>query len=108
MDFKTAIRVHKCDIDMDTGEKLSHSEIYGRMIEKLGGVDAVFAYVPFSTEKIKKALQSDTHLNNLPIATWDTAAIWLRNPLLRSGITCFSEAECVCTLKECARRKAMA
>lgn len=106
MDFKTAIRVKECCIDMDTGKPLSYSEIYGRMIDKLGGVDAVFTYVPFSTEEIKKALRSDTNLNNLSITTWDTASVWLKGLLLRNGITCFSLAECVCTLKECARRKA--
>lgn len=123
MDFKTAIRVHKCDIDMDTGERLSHSEIYGRMIDKLGGADAVWKCVPFTLEEIQEAIKTDKNLNNLPMSAWDAAggwfpyiargghqdfrAIWspLRGLLLGNGITCFSPSECVCLLKECARRK---
>lgn len=125
MDFKTAIRVHKVDIDMDTGEKLSHSEIYSRMIDKLGGVDAVWPCIPFTLEQIQKALRTDEHLNNLPMRKWDHAGGWitdvyagreevrplpsrLRGMLLNAGVTCFSNAECVCLLKECARRKATA
>lgn len=126
MDFKTAIRVHKCDIDMDTGERLSHSEIYGRMIDKLGGVDAVWECVPFTLADIQTALRTDKSLNSLDMELWDLAGGWypyrgrggseeyrpcysrLRDMLRNAGITIFSPSECVCTLKECARRKAMA
>ena len=41
MDIKEAIGIQKCNIDIETGEQLSYSEIYGRAIEYLGGLDEV-------------------------------------------------------------------
>lgn len=35
MTIKEAIRVKNANIDMDTGRKLEHSEIYGRAIDYL-------------------------------------------------------------------------
>lgn len=125
MDIDKAIRVHRGNIDMDTGEQLSHSEIYGRIIDKLGGVDAVWKCVPFTLEQVQQALKTDEHLNNLPIREWDMASGWisyiaqgreyfaprhsrLRTMLQDVGITCYSCSQGVCILKECARRKAQA
>lgn len=124
MDFKTAIRVDCYNRDLDTGIKLSHQEIYGRMIELLGGVDTVWKCVPFSMGEIRHALFSDQHLNNLPMRKWDAAAGFVEYVNMRSktkemrrvgsllqillqkaGVTCYSPSECVCVLKECARLK---
>ncbi len=125
MDIDKAIRVHRGNIDMDTGERLSHSEIYGRIIDKLGGVDAVWKCVPFTLEQVQQALKTDEHLNNLPMKKWDIASGFrcfickgkelvkpipsqLRGMLLKAGINCYSNSQGVCILKECARRKAQA
>lgn len=127
MTLKEAIGVHRCDIDVETGEKLEHSEIYGRAIDRLGGLDAVAPYIPFPVDVIRKALKTDPYLNNTPIRAWDVAAgfrcgvfgnahrqhyesrptglgLWY---LCRMhGITSMSAAEGVCVLKEAARRLA--
>lgn len=125
MTLHEAIGVHRCDIDIKTGEKLEHSEIYGRAIDLLGGLDAVAQYIPFSLEVIRKALKTDPHLNNTPIRYWDLAAGFqcgvFRNArrglfecrptgyglwcLYREhGVTSASCSEGVCILKEAARR----
>lgn len=124
MDFKTAIHVDCYNRDLSTGVELSHQEIYGRMIELLGGVETVWKCVPFTLGEIRHALCSDQHLNNLPMRQWDAAAGFveyvnmksktkemrrIRSPLQillqKAGVTCYSPAECVCVLKECARLK---
>lgn len=53
--------------DAKTGEKLSHSEMYGRVIEYLGGLDVVARYIPLPMETIREKLKSDPHLNNTPM-----------------------------------------
>lgn len=127
MTLREAIGV-KVDTDTKTGEKLDHSEIYGRAIELLGGLDAVARYIPFSMDVIRKALKTDPYLNNTPIRMWDVAAGFqcgvFRNAhraqyecrptgcglwsLYREhGITGASCAEGVCILKEAARRLAL-
>ena len=125
MTLYEAIGVHKVDIDVKTGEKLSHSEIYGRMIEFLGGLDEVARFIPFPLETIRKKLKDDPHLNNTSMRRWDEAAgfqcgvfgnrhrgqaecrptgdgLW--NLYRQHGITGASCAEGVCILKEAARR----
>lgn len=117
MTLYEAIGVHKVDIDVKTGEKLSHSEIYGRMIEFLGGLDVVARFIPLPMETIREKLKSDPHLNNTDMKSWDLASgfvcdgidcrptgrgLW---PLYRKhGINCASNSEGVCILKEAARR----
>ena len=63
MTLKEAIGVHRCDIDIKTGERLTHSDIYGRAIDLLGGLDVVAPYIPFPLDDIRKALKTDPHLN---------------------------------------------
>ena len=102
------------------GERLNqkHSEYYGMLVEKLG-YEKVAACIPFSEEECRKALAKDPALNSTPIRTWDKAGgfvnkrgdcIYVGSPLTRllraHGITVFSNAECVCLLKECARIRA--
>lgn len=116
MTLKEAIGVKNANIDVKTGRKLEHSEIYGRAIDLLGGVDAVWQYVPFSLEEIKAALPKDKHLNNLSMREWDMASgficrgadcrpvgggIWAL--YRKAGINCASNSDGVCILKECAR-----
>lgn len=117
MTIQESIGVKMVDIDAKTGEKLTHSEIYGRAIELLGGLDEVARFIPFPMETIREKLKSDPHLNNTPMGTWDAASgfvcrggnckfigggIWT---LYRKyGIDGASNSEGVCILKEAARR----
>lgn len=122
-----AIGVHQGDIDIETGMRLTHSDIYGRAIDLLGGLDAVAQYVPFPLDVIRKALKTDPHLNNTPIRWWDVAAgfqcgvfgnahrgqfecrptgggLWYLCRI--HDVTSMSCADGVCVLKEAARRLA--
>lgn len=109
----------KIDIDVKTGRELTHSEIYGRAIEYLGGLEIVAQYVPYPIETIRERLKQDCYLNNTQLSIWDAAAgfrcdgprclfigggIWT---LYSShGITSASCSDGVCILKEAARRLA--
>lgn len=117
MTIKEAIGVHKCNIDVKTGEVLTHSEIYGRAIEYLGGLDEVARFVPFPVEVLRKKLKEDIYINNTPMREWDAAAGFVRSGphckpygggiwhLYRQhGINCASACDGVCILKEAARR----
>lgn len=116
MTLKEAIGVKNADIDVKTGRRLTHEEVYGRAIDLLGGLDVVWEYVPFSLSEIQMALKKDRYLNNLAMSRWDTASgfqcrgadcvfigggIW--GLYRRSGINAASNADGVCVLKECAR-----
>lgn len=117
MNIKEAIGV-KVDTDVRTGAKLSHSEIYGRAIEYLGGLNAVAPYVPFPLDVVKKALRRDGNLNNTSRQKWDLASgfrctlgnceplpgVGLWRLYAKHGITVASCADGVCILKEAARR----
>jgi len=74
MTLKEAIDVKCCDIDVKTGERLSHSEIYGRAIKLVGGLDAVARFVPFSVKELRKKIKEDPNLNNTPLVAWDKAS----------------------------------
>lgn len=95
--------------------KTDHNEYYGSIVEKLG-YERVKNCVPFEFDQIKKAIKSDKHLNNLPLKQWDFAAgftvvgdkvsindFGIRNLMRQNKINCYSVAEGVCILKECAR-----
>ena len=115
MTLSEAIGVKDANIDMKTGRKLEHSEIYGRAIDLLGGVDAVWVYVPFTLDGVKKMLSRDKYMN-FHMDRWDLASgfvcngadcklvgggIW--NLYRKVGINAASNAQGVCILKECAR-----
>ena len=117
MTIKEAIGVKCCDIDAKTGERLSHSDIYGRAIEFLGGLDEVARFIPFPMETIRKKMKSDPNLNNTDMSRWDLASgfmcrggdcrlvgggIWAL--YRKHGINCASNSEGVSILKEAARR----
>lgn len=116
MTIKEAIRVKNANIDMDTGRKLEHSEIYGRAIDYLGGLEVVKQYIPYDLETLKKAYKEDKHFNNLSISKWDIMAGFLNRgancSLVGGGIWNLyrqhkiNSASCsdgVCILKEAAR-----
>lgn len=116
MTLKEAVGV-RVDVDIKTGQKLTHSEVCGRMIDYLGGLEAVSSYIPFSIPYLCKKLKSDRHFNNTPMKDWDAAAgfvtigancratgagIW--NLYRKHGITAASCSQGVSILKEAARR----
>lgn len=115
--FSEAINIKNANIDANTGEKISHKEIYTRAINLFGGLDVVIPYIPFTLEQIQKALKSDEHLNNLPMNKWDLASgfvcknadvrhivggVW--NLYRKAGINAASNSQGVCLLKEAARQ----
>ncbi len=124
MTIQEAVGVRNGDVDVKTGQKLSHSEIYGRAIEYLGGLDEVAKFLPFPMDLIRQKYAEDPNLNNLSIHAWDRAAGFETHTtyaysqreecrLIRTGIcmlyarhkiTSFSCSDGVCILKEAARR----
>ncbi len=105
MTLEQVINIRNCDIDITTGEKLTHSEIYTRAINLFGGLDQVIPLIPFTIEEIKTALDNhDEYLNTLPLRTWDYAANSIKGKLFRVGVTVSSLSQCVCILKEAARQ----
>lgn len=122
MTFSEFVGVDSYGRDLATGEKLSHSEKYGRAIRRLGAAE-VWRYVPYDIDVLCDKYRDDPYFNNTPIRTWDWAAgfetyvdrkskteniRWLHSGLsqymVQKGLNIFSPAECVCVLKECARR----
>lgn len=115
MTLKEAIGVHNGNVDVKTGKALSHSEIYERAIELLGGVEKLSKFVPFPVEVLREKLKHDYYFNNTSIYSWDSAAGFLgsRGNCTHSGfglakfckeqdinISC---CEGICILKEVAR-----
>lgn len=123
MTLYEAVGIDKSGIDVETGKELSHEETYGRMVELVGGVDAVRPYIPFTDEELAKAYASDPSFNTLPIEIWNYAAGFTQHvePGTRRqlttihpgcgvlhlteahGIDVISLAEAVCLLKQAAR-----
>jgi hypothetical protein len=104
--FDEAINIRCADIDITTGERISHSEKYTRAINLLGGLDAVIPLIPFSRTQIQAALANhDEHLNTLPLKTWDFKVPFVKTLCYRkAGINCMSLSQGVCLLKEAARQ----
>lgn len=73
MTLKEAVGV-RADVDVKTEQKLSHSEVYGRIIDYLGGLQEVSKYVPYDVEYLRERIQKDQHLNNTSMIDWDRAA----------------------------------
>lgn len=108
-------------LGITTQERLgmNHHDYY-QMVVNFLGYDKVKNCVPFTLTEIKEAFPKDEHLNNLPMRKWDWASgfnVWttkyeevvrptnspLRSVMKAKGINCYSNAEGVCILKECAR-----
>lgn len=116
MTLKEAVGV-RVDVDVKTGQKLTHSEVYGRIIDYLGGLEAVAPYIPFELPYLREKLKRDPWFNNTDMSRWDAAAgfrccrsdcfatgggLWA---LYRShGINCASCSDGVSLLKEAASR----
>lgn len=102
-------------------DEMSHTDFYTKVVDALGYGD-ILKYVPFSLLEIKKAIKKDINLNNLPIKKWDEMSgvgmIYnnkyksispypnhrgLYNVYKNHGINCYSLADGVCILKQCAR-----
>lgn len=116
MTVKELAGVIRCDIDAETGKQLTHREIYGRIIDKLGGLDAIIPMIPYGLKTLQNALPEDKHFNNLSMRRWDEASGFevsvgrcalvgsrLTNHLRKFGVNAMSNAENVCILKEAAR-----
>lgn len=122
MTFSEFIGVDSYGRDLATGEKLSHNEKYGRAIRRLGEAE-VWRYVPYDVDVLCDKYRDDPHFNNTPIRIWNKAAGFdfyidtetmeervhllhsgVRILLVQRGVVQYSVAECVCLLKECARR----
>lgn len=73
MTLKEAVGV-RVDVDVKTGQRLTHSEVYGRIIDYLGGLKAVAPYIPFEIPYLREKLKRDPWLNNTDMSKWDAAA----------------------------------
>lgn len=94
-------------IGIKSVSEVSHEEKYSRLIDVVGGLDAVIPCIPFSLTSIREALEHhDEHLNTLPLRTWDSSANnYVKDLMYRKArITCSSLSERVCLLKEAARQ----
>lgn len=116
MEFKKTIGVNSYGADVQTGEELTHEEIYTRAVYYLGGPEAVKPYIPFTVDEIRAALaKGDKPLNSLWLKKWERAAgfickgsdckstgggLW--RLLLAHKINCISCSEAVCILKNAA------
>lgn len=89
--------------DKESGEQLSHEEVYERVINKLGGFNSIISYIPFTYDQVKTAIREDRYLNNLSIRIWDNATADIINVLRNHYITTYSISQCVCILKTAAR-----
>lgn len=56
------------------GTTLTHSEFCNKIIEKLGGLNIIIPFIPFTLVEIVDALEKDKHLNTLSVEKWDAAA----------------------------------
>lgn len=103
MTFSEFAGVKCADIDIETGNRMAHRDIYRRVIQRLGGLEKVKPYIPFSLEQIRKAIPKDEYLNNLPIREWDFHASCLWGLYRKNDIRSASISQGVCLLKEAAK-----
>lgn len=105
MDLMKAIGVVNCDIDAETGKRLSFKEIYERAVDCVG-LEDIAKFIPVPIGKVKEAMQEDPHLNNISLAIWDNAypAISFLYGLYGISVTL---SQSVCILKEAAKRLAI-
>lgn len=116
MTVKGLAGIVACDVDAETGEQLDHRIIYQRIIDKIGGLDAIIPLLPYGIDMLKTALSDDMYFNNLPKHVWEKTAGFtcslgachlVGSPLVsllsKHDVTIMSCAENVCILKEAAR-----
>lgn len=102
-------------------KNLSHDQIYDRIIDALGGPEALRQYLPRPVPELSDTFARDRNLNSIPLGEWDAAAGFIhtgaRNgwrvyvpsggvwPLLSAhGVTWSSASQNVCLLKRAAIR----
>lgn len=102
MTFNEAIGVHFCDIDNATNERLTFRELNRRYINQLGGLDVVKGYIPYTIDYLVSKYRLDKHFNNTALQVWDEAANQIKWLCYQHHVTCTSQAERVCVLKEAA------
>lgn len=117
MTFNEAINVHLANVDMTTGETISHREKFTRAINLLGGLDAIIPLIPFTSEEIQEMIRKDVNLN-FSMDKWNAASGFIPGKLSnvrfvgsplwnlysKAKITSASCSEGVCLLKEAARQ----
>lgn len=88
----------------DYDAKDAHMREYDKIAHEIG-IETVLYYLKFfvSPAKIDKALETDEHMNNIPLSKWDTAATHMRHTLGRTGEKLWSLSMGVCTLKHVAK-----
>lgn len=86
----------------ENGEEMSHEEKYTKIVNAIG-YETCKRYLPATKEEIVKALETDEHLNSIPIEKWDRQHIIFKGQFVRIGITHISLSNTVCVLKQCAR-----
>lgn len=86
----------------EDGTEMSHEEIYSNVVNAIG-LHVIERYLPVSKEEIKKALEKDEHLNNIPLEMWDQRHNAFKSHFVRIGINRISLSDTVCTLKQGAR-----
>lgn len=84
------------------GVPMAHEEIYTKVVNAIG-LKRCFSFVPASPEQIQRALETDKHLNNIPLQEWDKMHDVFKREFVRVGINCISPSNTVCTLKQAAR-----
>lgn len=98
-------------------EQTTFDELYDNMIDYLGGLDKLVPCLPFDFKTLQQAYEQDKNFNTLSLKAWDRSAGYafsghnkqdlpssLRELLLINGICIYSASECVCLLKQTARR----
>jgi len=74
MNIKKFVNCDSFYRDLTTGKKLNDEEFHRRVIEKLGGLEAIIPYIPFTYDEIYHASLIDKYLNNLSMSKWDMAS----------------------------------
>ena len=114
MTLEQACGIVRNTVDEQTGDELSHREIYARYIDYLGGLDKVKQYIPIPLKELRQAYKKDKAFNNTGLGLWQNAAGFTAgNPVCYFGgiwmlyrqynINMASCAQGVCLLKEAAR-----
>jgi hypothetical protein len=123
MNIKQYLNIDSLDKRPD-GTEMTHKEKYSTIVHAIG-LNNLIPLIPGTKDKIKKALEKDPYLNNIPMKYWDDACgslqllnyaystggrktfypvpVGVVQLLNRIGINSMSLSDCVCILKEAAR-----
>lgn len=75
--------------------EISHDTFYLWLATFIG---ANVSMIPFTKERIAKAIKTDRHLNNLPLGVWDNQDCVIRQLAYNKGLA-WSLSDTVCVLK---------